>query len=160
MLIRPDISLFSKIEKSSEVYRSNNNGHKTLPCSTSDTTLTSLLQQPSTMMCCDWFVLWSVLSCLNCQYRQDRTSNTHRAEFIENTQMVDPIKGCTEINLHDASLLPPLQCTLQCMGHARKCITGSQTFPISKLSGWKHTTAFYKSSKMNRHQALKHLRQY
>ena len=25
------------------------------------------------------------------------------------------------------------------MGHARKCITGTQTFLISKLGGWKHT---------------------
>ena len=30
--------------------------------------------------------------------------------------MVDPIKGCTEINRHDPSLLLTLQCTLQCMG--------------------------------------------
>ena len=44
--------------------------------------------------------------------------------------------------------------------HAQKYITGTQTFPISKLGGWKHTTAFHKSSKTNRHQALKHLRQY
>ena len=43
------------------------------------------------------------------------------------------------------------------MGHARKCITGTQTLLISKLCGWKHTTAFYKSSKMNQHHALKHL---
>ena len=42
----------------------------------------------------------------------------------------------------------------------QKCITGTQTFPISKLGGWKHTTAFHKSSEANRHQALKHLRQY
>ena len=95
-----------------------------------------------------------------CQYRQDRTSNTHRTELIENTQMVDPIKGWAEINLHDFSLLPTLQCTLQSMGHAQKYITGTQTFLISKLGSWKHTTAFYKSSKTNRHQELKHLRQY
>ena len=31
--------------------------------------------------------------------------------------MVDLIKGCAEINLHYPSLLPTLQCTLQCMGH-------------------------------------------
>ena len=74
--------------------------------------------------------------------------------------MVDPIKGCTEVNLHDPSLLPTLQWTLQCMGHAQKCIAGTKTFSISKLSGWKHTTAFHKSSKTNRHQVLKHLRQY
>ena len=74
--------------------------------------------------------------------------------------MVDPIKRCTGINLHDPSLLPTLQSTLQFMGHACKYITGTQTFPISKLGGWKHTTAFNKSSKTNKHQALKHLRQY
>ena len=72
--------------------------------------------------------------------------------------MVDPIKGCAAINLYDRSLLPTLQCTLQCMRHAQKCITGTQTFPISKLGVWKPTTAFHKSSKADRHQALKHLR--
>ena len=41
--------------KSSEVNRRNNNGPKTLPCGTPDTTLTSLLQQPSTITCCDRF---------------------------------------------------------------------------------------------------------
>ena len=61
--------------------------------------------------------------------------------------MVDPIKSCTEVNLCDQSLLPILQCTLQCMGHTQKCITGTQTFPISNLGGWKDTTAFHKSSK-------------
>ena len=45
-------------------------------------------------------------------------------------------------------------------GGVQKCITGTQTFLISKLGGWKYTTAFHKSSKTNRHQALKHLRQY
>ena len=105
----------------SKVYRRNNNWPKTLPCGTPDTTLTSLLQQPSTITCCDRFDR-------NCQYRQDRTSNTHRAELIENTQMVDPIKGCTEVDLHDPSLLPTLQCSLQCMGHAQKCdISDKQT---------------------------------
>ena len=74
--------------------------------------------------------------------------------------MVDPIKGCAEINLNDPILQPTLQCSLQCMSHAQKCITGTQTFPISKLGGWKHTTEFHKSSEANRHQALKHLRQY
>ena len=38
--------------------------------------------------------------------------------------------------------------------------TGTQTFPKSKLGGWKHTTAFHISSKTNRHQALKHLGKY
>ena len=57
--------------------------------------------------------------------------------------MIDPIKCCAEINLHDPSLLPTLQCTLRCMGHKQKCITGIQTLPIGKLGGWKHTTAFH-----------------
>ena len=89
-----------------------------------------------------------------------RYPDTHSAELIENAQIVDPIKSCTEVSLHDPSLLPILQCTLQCMGHTQKCITGTQIFPISKLGGWKDTIAFHKSSKTNRHQELKHLRQY
>ena len=71
-----------------------------------------------------------------CQYRQHRTSNTHRAELIENALMVNSIKGCTKINLHHPSLFPTLQCTLQCMGDAQKCITGTKTYPMSKLGGW------------------------
>ena len=35
--------------------RRNNKGPKTLPCSTPDATLTSLLRQPSTITCCDKF---------------------------------------------------------------------------------------------------------
>ena len=42
-------------EKSSEVYRRNNNGPKTLSCGIPDTTLNSLLRQPSTLTCCDRF---------------------------------------------------------------------------------------------------------
>ena len=53
------------------------------------------------------YVLWLVWQKL-CQYRQHRASNTHRAEPIENALMIDPIKGCTEINLRDPSLLPTL----------------------------------------------------
>ena len=76
-----------------------------------------------------------------------------------------PIKMLTLSNaalksMHYPSLLSTLQCTLQCMGHAQKCITGTQIFPISKLGGWTDTTAFHKSSQTNRHQVLKHLRQY
>ena len=74
--------------------------------------------------------------------------------------MADPITGCAEINMYDPSLLPTLQCTLQRMQHAQKCITGTQTFPISILGGWKHTAVFHKLSEVNRQQALKHLRQY
>ena len=79
---------------------------------------------------------------------------------LQEVTVQGPIKGCAEINLYDPSLLPTLQCTLQCMWHAQKCITGTQTFPISKLGGWKHSTALHKSSEASRHQALKHLRQY
>ena len=71
--------------------------------------------------------------------------------------MIDPIRCCAEINLYDNSLVSTLQCTLQCMRHTQKCITGTQT---SKPGGWKHTTAFHKSSEMNRHQELEHFRQY
>ena len=74
------------------------------------------------------------------QYRQNRTSNNHSTELIQNSLMVDPIKCCAEISLQDPTLLPSLQCTLPCMRHAEKCITGIQTFPISKLGGWKHTS--------------------
>ena len=73
--------------------------------------------------------------------------------------MVGPFKGCTEINQNDTSLLPTLQCPLQCMGHTQKCITGTQIFQISKQCCWKHITAFLKSTKTKRHQALKHLGQ-
>ena len=102
---------------------------------------------------------WSIRQKL-CQYRQHRTSNTHRTELIQNSLMVDPINGFAEINLHDPCLLPSLQCTLQCIRQAQKCITSTLTFPISKLGGWKHTTAFHKSSGANRHQTLKRLRQH
>ena len=40
------------------------------------------------------------------------------------------------------------------LGHTKKCITGTQTIPISKLGGWKHTTVFHESSKTNRHWRL------
>ena len=38
-----------------------------------------------------------------------------------------------------------------------ECITGTQTFPISKLGGWKHTTGFHKSSETNQYQTPKDL---
>ena len=43
------------------------------------------------------------------------------------------------------------------MWHTQKCTTGTQTFPISKLGGWKYITEFHKSSKTNRHQAFKYI---
>ena len=91
-----------------------------------------------------------------CQYRQHRSSNTHRTELIENCLMVDPIKGYTEINLQHTYLLSTLQCTFQCMGHTKKCITGTQILPLSKLGGWKDITEFHKSSETNRHHTDAH----
>ena len=73
--------------------------------------------------------------------------------------MVDPIKGSTEVNLQNPKLMPTFHCAFQCMEYAQKCLTGTQNFSKSKLGGWKHTTAFHKSSDTNRHQTLKHLRQ-
>ena len=74
--------------------------------------------------------------------------------------MVNPIKGCAEINLHNTNLLPTLQGTFQCMEYLQKCITDTQTFPISKLVAWKHTTVLHKFSETNRHHTLKHLSHY
>ena len=82
------IILFSRMEKSSEVYRRNNNGPKTLPWGTHDTTLTSLLRHSSTKTNSELH-----------QYRQHRTSDTHRAEPIENSLVVDPIKSSTGVDL-------------------------------------------------------------
>ena len=73
--------------------------------------------------------------------------------------MVDPIKGGAEINMNDPSLLATLQCTLQCMRHAQKCITGTQSFLISKLGGWS-TPLRSINPPRQRHQGLKHLTQY
>ena len=70
----------------------------------------------------------SIRTTQNLKYIQKRV-------YME-TLMDDPIRGCAEINLHDPSLLPTLQWTLQCMGHAQMCITCTQTFPLCKLGGW------------------------
>ena len=104
----------------------------TLPCSTPDTVLTSLLLQPSTITCCDRFDR-------NCQYRQHINSNTPQNRACREIPDGWPIKGCAEINVYYPSFLPTLQCTLQCVWHAQICIRGTQTFPISKLGGWKHS---------------------
>ena len=115
-------------------------------------TLTGLFLQPSTITCCDRFDK----HCVNI----DNAEPAHRTELIQNYPLVDPIEGCTKINLYDPNLQLTLQCTFQCMRHSQWCITSTQTFLISKLDGWKHTTAFHKSSEAKRHQVLKHLRQY
>ena len=119
------ISLLSKMEKRSEVYMRNNNWARTLHCA--HTMLTSLRWQPSTRTCCDRFD-WN---CVN-------IDNTEPSIATEQCLYINPwcltiSNSGLEINQRDPILLPSLQCTLQCMGHAQKCITGTQTFPISKL---------------------------
>ena len=47
--------LISRNGKCSEVHRRNNSVPKTLPCGTPETISISLLQQPFTITCCDWF---------------------------------------------------------------------------------------------------------
>ena len=131
------------------MYRRNNNGPKTLPCGTPDTKLTSLLLQPSTITYCDRFHR----NCVNIDNTEPSIPTEQSLYRI--TRWLTQSKAALK-----SSLLPTLQCTLQCMRHAQKCITGIQTFPISKLGGWKQTTAFHKSSEVNRHQALKHLGQH
>ena len=49
----------------------------------------------------------------------------------------------------------PLSKALCSVWDTEKCITDTKTFPLSKLGGWKHTTAFHKPSKTNTHKALK-----
>ena len=68
-----------------------------------------------------------------------RTSNSHNAELEENLMMVDPVpaKSGTETDLNNLA-----------------------TFSISEVGGWKHTCAFHKPPKINRHQTLKYLGQY
>ena len=106
----------------------NNNWPTTLSYGTPDITLTSLLRQPSTITCCNLFY--------GNFDRQHRNSNTHNAELIQNSPMVDFIKGCAEICWHYSSLLPTIQCIFQCIEHAQKCITDTQTTPISNLCMW------------------------
>ena len=109
---------------------------------TPNTTFSNLLGQQSTITCCDQFER-------NIVNIEIITTNT--AEYW----MVDPIKGHAEVNLHN----PCLQPTLQCLGYTQNNITGTQTFPISKLGHWKHATAFNKSSVTNKkYQMLKPLK--
>ena len=108
--------------KSSDVYRRNNNGPKTLPWCTPDTMLTCLLWQPFTITCC--LSVWHKL----CQYRQHRTSNNHQTDHIENVMRVNHIKGRTEINLHYPRPVPILQCTMQCMGGAENASQVPRSF--------------------------------
>ena len=78
------------------------------------------------------------------QYRELRTSSTHRAELLENSLMVDDIRICAEVNLHtDAPAQSPIHFVMY-VAHTK----GHHWYPdhsIGKLGGWKHTTAFHKS---------------
>ena len=92
-------SAYSSELKNLWVYIRNNKGPKTLPCSTPDTMLTSLLLQPYTKTCCDEFDRNCVnIAAQKLQYPQNRDYT----EFPDG----DPINGCAEINLYDPSLLP------------------------------------------------------
>ena len=105
--------------------------------------------------------VWSI-RCKLSQHRQKRTPNTYNPIY-QNLwripKIVDPIKGCAEVKLRNRSILNTLQWILQCMGHTQKYMTSIQTFPISKLGGFNHTTAVLESSETNRYQVLEHLRQ-
>ena len=135
------------------MYRRNNNGPENTALRHSQNNLN--LFTPTTI---HHNVLWSVWKKL-CQYRQHRTSNTHWAWPKENAWWLTLSKAALK-SICTIQPLPTLQCTLLCVELAQKCITGTQTFPISKRGGWKHTIALHKLSKTNRHQALKHLSQY
>ena len=125
------------------------NGPNTLLCGTPNTTLTSLLRQPSTVTCCD-------------QYDKNSVNIGNTEQSLKKiSRWLTLSKAAAEINLHDPSFLPAHSLMhFAVYGHSQKCITGSQTFPISKLCGLKHTTSFHKSSETNRHQKHKQLRQY
>ena len=73
------------------------------------------------------------------------------AGLIENSLMADPIKDCTDVNLLNSSLLPISPTHFAVYGPTQKRTTGTKTFPISKLDGWKHITAFHKSSETFEH---------
>ena len=64
--------------KSSEVYTINNNWPKTQQCNTHDTTLTSLLRQPSTRTCCHRFDIGTMSKHTILNHLQYWQSRVHR----------------------------------------------------------------------------------
>ena len=131
------------MEKSSEVYRRKNNEPKTLPWhpwhNVNQFTLITIHHN----------VQWPVWEKL-CQSRQHRTSNTHRAELIENTPWIEPSRGCSKINVSNLASCPLFNVLWSVWDtHKSASQVPLQTFPISKLGGWMHTTASHKSSKTN-----------
>ena len=73
--------------------------------------------------------------------------------------MVDPIKSCTS---QSARSEPPAHSPMHYAVYGTRTEVHHRYPDLSdKQTGWlEDTTAFHKSSKTNRHQALKHLRQY
>ena len=145
------VGLFSRIGKTSEVYRRNINGPKTLPCVTPDTALTSLLRQPSTKTCSDRFDR----NCVN----------------TDNTEPTMPTMQSLQrmpwwLTLSKAALKSICKILPSCSLSMHFALYGTHTkvhqrYPdLSGKQGWKHTTSFHKSSKTNRLKALKHLWQY
>ena len=116
-------------------------------------TLTSLLLQPSTITC------WDRLdrNCVNIGSIEPPIP-TEQSLFRIPWWLIQSKAALKSINTILAS--SPFSNTLFSVSYTHKCIAGIQTFPISKLGGWKHTTASHKSSEVNRHLVLKHFRQY
>ena len=112
--------------------------------------LTSLFRQPSIITCCYLFDK-------NCGKIDNTEPPISTEQSLEKIPRWLTLQSYAEVDLHNVSLLP----TLQCAGIRTKVDHRYQNLSaISKLGGGKHTTAFHKSSETNRHQTLKHLRQY
>ena len=127
-------------EKSPEVHRANNNGPKILPSDNPNTTFTSLLRQPSTIMCCD-------------QFHRNCVSIDNREPPIPTRQSLKIIPWWLTLS---KAVLKSICMILACFplsnelcrvwGYTQQFIAGTQTFPISKLCGLIHTTVFHKYS--------------
>ena len=85
------------MDKSYTVYR-NYGGIKTLPRGTADTT------SPNSLTTIHHGILQTIIEKL-CQNRQHIISYAHRAEFEENSLMVDHVKVCNEVVLNYPILL-------------------------------------------------------
>ena len=140
------------MEKSSDLYRRNNNGSITLPCITPDTMLASFLWQQSTITFCDRFDR-------NCHYilTKHQTSNTLRTELIENFPTVDAIKGCSEINLHDPIPLAHSPMHFAVYGTHKSASEVPRNF-LQANCVFAYRQWRTKSSGTNKHLMLKHLK--
>ena len=138
----------------------NNNGPETLPCGTPDTTLTSLLRQPSTILWCYRFDK----NCVNID-NTELPHDTELPQYPQNWAYIECPDSWPYRRLHwnqSSWSQPPAHSPLRfaVYGTRTKAIIGILSFQIRKLGFWKHTTAFHKSSKTNRNQELKHLTKY